>query len=168
MSGTRRTSRVAVTVGALLAVTCGLALAHGFGGHPSGPGGDGHLFVLAKVAGVDHSKIRTAFMGDTNLKNDVANVRSTHQALMNCLVSGSGDCNSQISAFAAAQQALTTEKYTVWEGIFKGAPNAGKASTLMAQMQQLHQQQHALLSQALGKTSADTSMQDAPPPAPVE
>ena len=167
MSGSRKTSRVAIAAGAILAATCGLALAHGFGGHRGAPGGDGHLFILAKVAGVDHSKIRTAFMSDTNLKNDFANVRSSHQALMSCLVSGSGDCNSQISAFAAAQQALTTEKYAVWQGIFKGAPNAGKASTFMNQMEQLHKQQHALLSQALGHTSTNSDTQSAPPP-PVE
>ena len=53
-----------------------------------GPGGDGHLFMLAKVAGVDHSKMHTAFKGDATLKTDFANVKTTHQALIACLVSG--------------------------------------------------------------------------------
>jgi hypothetical protein len=169
MNGSRKSSRVAIAAGAIFAATCGMALAHGFGGHRGGPGSDGHLFILAKVAGVDHSKIHSAFVGDANLKTDIANVRSTHQALMSCLVSGSGDCNSQISAFAAAQQALTTEKYTVWQSIFKGAPNAGKASTFMNQMHQLHEQQHTLIAQALGEHSANGGdAQIAPPPPPVE
>src|SRR5271165_2454373 len=115
----KRKAWVATTIGAVLATTCGLALAQGFGGHGGGPGGDGHLFLLAKVAGVDHSKIHEAFKGDANLKTDFATLKSTHQALTACLVSG-GTCDTQISAFAAAQQALTVEKYTVWEGLFKG------------------------------------------------
>ena len=36
------------------------------------------------------------------------------------------------------------EKYTVWEGLFKGAPNASKATALLGQMQQLEQQRHAM------------------------
>jgi len=76
---------------------------------------------------------------------------------MTCLASGSGNCDSQISAFASAQQALTTEKYKVWEGVFKGAPNAGKATTLLGQMQQLKQQRHAIFQQAFGSQAGNTS-----------
>jgi hypothetical protein len=169
MTGKLKVSRMAAAVGVVLAATCGLALAQGFGGHGGGgPGGDGHLFMLAKVAGVDHSKMHTAFMGDANLKTDFANVKTTHQALMTCLASGTGACDSQITAFASAQQALTTEKYKVWEGLFKGAPNASKATALLSQMQQLEQQRDAIFQQAFGNPPAGGDTPDAPPPPPVE
>lgn len=163
MIGKRKTSRVAATIGVVLAATCGLALAQGWHGHGGGgPGGDGHLFMLAKVAGVDHSKMHSAFKGDAKLKTDFTNVRSTHQALIACLASG-GTCDSQISAFANAQQALTVEKYTVWEGLFKGAPNSDKATAMLGQMQKLEQQRHALFRQAFSaQASGDTP--GAPPP----
>jgi hypothetical protein len=154
MIGKRKASWVAAAIGAVLAATCGLALAQGWHDHGGGPGGDGHLFMLAKVAGVDHSKMHTAFKGDANLKTDFANVKTTHQALIACLASGTGSCDSQITAFATAQQALTTEKYTVWEGLFKGAPNASKATALLGQMQQLEQQRHAMFQQAFGGSQA--------------
>ena len=165
MTGKRRASRVAAAVGAILAATCGLALAQGFGGHGGGrPGGDGHLFMLAKVAGIDHSTIHTAFKGDANLKTDFANVKSTHQALMTCLASG-GACDSQISAFASAQQALTMEKYKVWEGLFKGAPNTSKSAALLGQMQQLEQQRHAIFQQAFGSQAGSDTPNASPPTA---
>ena len=102
----------------------------------------------------------------TNLKTDFVNVKSTHQALIACLASG-GTCDSQISAFAAAQQALTVEKYTVWEGLFKGAPNTSKATTLLGQTQQLQQQRHAIFQQAFG-SQAGSDTPDAPTSTPVE
>ena len=165
MSRKRAVSRVAAVIGVVLAGTCGLALAQGWGGHHGGgPGGDGHLFMLAKVAGVDHSTLHTAFKGDANLKSDFASVKSTHQALITCLASG-GTCDSQISAFATAQQALTMEKYKVWEGLFKGAPNTGKATAMLGQMQQLEQQRHAMFQQAFGsQAGSDTPAGSAPPP----
>ena len=167
MIGKRKVSRVAAAVGVVMAATCGLALAQGFGGHGGGgPGGDGHLFVLAKVAGVDHSKMHTAFKGDANLKTDFANVKTTHQALMTCLASG-GACDSQITAFANAQHDLTVEKYTVWEGLFKDAPNKSKSAALLGQMQRLEQQRHAIFQQAFGNSPAGSDTPDAPPP-PVE
>jgi hypothetical protein len=154
MSRKRAVSRVAAVIGVVLAGTCGLALAQGWGGHHGGgSGGDGHLFMLAKVAGVDHSTMHTAFKGDANLKSDFASVKSTHQALITCLASG-GTCDSQISAFATAQQALTMEKYKVWEGLFKGAPNTSKSVALLGQMQQLDQQRHALFQQAFGSQAS--------------
>ena len=164
----RRASRVATVVGAVLAATGGLALAHGFGGHGGGIGAEGHLLMLAKVAGVDHSQIRTAFRGDTALKSDFENLRNAHQALIACLVSGSGACDSQISALANAQQALTTEKYKVWEGVFKGAPNSSKATAFLGQMQQLAQQRRAILQQALGNPSSGAETPETPPAPPVE
>jgi hypothetical protein len=158
----RKASRVAAVIGVVLAASCGLALAQGWHGHGGGPGGDGPLFMLAKVAGVDHSKIHTAFMSDANLKSDFGTVKSTHQALVACLASGA-DCTTQISNFANAQQALTTEKYTVWEGLFKGNPNASKATALLGQLQQLQQQRHAIFQQAFG-TQAGGNTPDAPAP----
>jgi len=162
MIGKRKASWMAAAVGAVLATTCGLALAKGFGGHRGGPGGDGSLFLLAKVAGVDHSKIHAAFKGDANLKGDFATVKSTHQALITCLASGN-DCSTQISAFAAAQQALTIEKFTVWEGLFKGA-NSSKATALLGQLEQLQQERKAIFQQAFG-TQAANDAPDAPTPA---
>ncbi len=164
MIGKRKASRVAATIGVVLAATCGLALAQGWGGHGGGPGGDGHLFMLAKVAGVDHSQMHTAFKGDAALKTDFANVKSTHQALIACLASG-GTCDSQISSFASAQQALTMEKYKVWEGLFKGAPNTSKSTALLSQLEQLQQQRHAIFQAAFGSQSGDTS---GTPPTPGE
>ena len=49
------------------------------------------------------------------------------------------------------------EKYKVWEGLFKGAPNAAKATTLLGQMQQLQEQRHAMFQAASGGTSPDSS-----------
>ena len=161
MIGKRKVSRVAVAVGAALAIACGAALAQGFGGHRGGPGGDGHLFLLAKAAGVDHSKMHAAFKSDTNLKTDFHNVKGTHQALVTCLASGA-NCDSQISAFAAAQQALTVEKYKVWEGVFKGAPDTAKATALLGQMQQLEQQRHAIFQEAFGAQSSAGAPEGAP------
>jgi hypothetical protein len=150
MVGKRKGSWVAAATGAVLVATSGLALAQGWGGHG---GRDRKLFVLAKVAGIDHSQMHTAFKSDAALKPDFESVKSTHQALISCLVSGSGSCDSQIAAFASSQQALTTEKYKVWEGLFKGAPNASKATTLLGQMQQLEQQKHAMFQQAFGSSA---------------
>ena len=157
MVGKRKASWVAAATGMVLAATCGLALAQGWHGHRGGPGGDGKLFMLAKVAGVDHSQMHTAFKSDAALKPDFESVKSTHQALVACLVSGTGSCDSQIAAFASAQQALTTEKYKVWEGLFKGAPNASKATTFLSQMQQLEQQKHAMFRQAFGSSPSGDS-----------
>ena len=167
MVGKRKASWVAAATGAVLAATCGLALAQGWHGHGGRPGGDGKLFILAKVAGVDHSQMHTAFKGDAALKTDFGNVKTTHQALTACLVSGTGSCDSQIAAFASAQQALTTEKYKVWEGLFKGASNAGKATTMLGQMQQLEEQRHAMFQQAFGDSKTSGNSPDAPP-TPVE
>ena len=167
MIGKRKASQVAAAIGVVLAATCGLALAQGWGGHGGGgPGGDGHLFMLAKAAGVDHATMHTAFKGDANLKTEFANVKSTHRALTTCLASG-GACDSQISAFATAQHDLTVEKYKVWEGLFKDAPNKSKSVALLNQMQQLEQQRHALFRQTFGP-QAGSDAPDAPMPPPTE
>jgi len=161
MTVRRKVSRVAAAVGAVLAIACGAALAQGFGGHHGGPGGDGHLFLLAKAAGVDHSAMHAAFKGDTNLKTDFQSVKSAHQALIACLASG-GACDPQISTFASAQQALTVEKYKVWEGLFKGAPSTAKSTALLGQMQQLEQQRHTIFQQAFGTQTGVDAPNGAP------
>jgi hypothetical protein len=161
----KRKAWVAATIGTVLAATCGLALAQGFHGHrgPGGPGGDGPLFLLAKVAGVDRSKIHAAFKGDPNLKTDFATLKSAHKALIACLASG-GTCDTNISDFVLAQKALTTEKYTVWEGLFKGAPNSSKATALLGQLEQLQQQRKAIFQQAFGAPAGEDTP-DSPPAA---
>jgi hypothetical protein len=122
--------------------------------------------MLAKAAGVDHSAVHTAFKGDTNLKSDFETVGSTHKALIACLASG-GSCDSQISAFATAQENLTTEKFKVWEGLFKSAPNTSKSTALLGQLQQLQQQRHAIFQQAFG-SQAGSDSPDAGQPTPAE
>jgi hypothetical protein len=168
MVGKRKASWVAAATGMVLAATCGLALAQGWHGHRGGSGGDGSLFMLAKAAGVDHSQMHTAFKGDTALKTDFGNVKTAHQALMGCLASGGsasgGSCDSQITAFASAQEALTMEKYKVWEGLFKSAPNTSKSTALLSQMQQLQQQRHAMFQAAFGDKAGGTSTDTATTP----
>jgi len=74
----------------MLTATSVLALAHGFGGR----GGGGHdMWLLARAAGLNHSQIASAFENDANLKTDRANLKTAHEAVMSCLVSGK-DCTS--------------------------------------------------------------------------
>ena len=165
MIGRRNFTGIAVAVGIAVAATGGMALAHGMRGH-GGPGGGG-LFILAKAAGIDHSQVHTAFKNDSALKTDFANVKSAHQALMSCLASGGassgGSCDTAINNFAGAQQTLTTEKYKVWDGLFKGAPNLNKSTSVLSQMQQLEQQRHALFASVFGKTQNEPGSPEAPP-----
>ena len=162
MSGKQTVSRMAAVIGVVLAGTCGLAAAHGFGGHGGPRGGDGHLFLLARAAGVDHAKIRAAFMKDANLKTDFAKLRSAHQSLISCLASG-GACDKQISGYANAKHDLTVEKMTVWESLFKNAPNTKQSTAVLGRMQQIQQQKRALYREIFAsKTSGGA---DAAPPA---
>ncbi len=167
MIGRRSFIGMAVAAGVMLAATGGPALAQGMARH-GGPG-DGGLFILAKAAGIDHSQMHTAFKNDAALKTDLANAKSAHQALIGCLASGGassgGSCDTAINNFATAQQALTTEKYKVWEGLFKGAPNLSKSGSVLSQMQQLEQQRHALFASVFGKTP---NAADNPEPPPAE
>jgi len=140
MIGKRAITAVAGSV-LMLAAMSGLALALGFGGH----GGDGHeMFLLARAAGLNHSQIRSAFENDTSLKTDRANLKNAHEAMMSCLVSGK-DCTSEISSFSTALQAMAQERMTVWQNLFKGAPNPSKASSVYSQLQQLHSQKKQIM-----------------------
>lgn len=119
------------------------------------------MFLLARAAGVDHAKIHAAFMGDANLKTDFGALRRAHQSLMKCLASG-GACDPQISAYASAQHDLTVEKMTVWESLFKSAPNTKQSTAVLTQMQQMAQQRHALYGKIFG-SKASSGAPDAPP-----
>jgi hypothetical protein len=136
----------------MLAATSGLALAHGFGGHGRG----GNLGLLARAAGLTHSQIRSAFQSDTNLKADRTNLRSAHQALISCLVSG-GSCTSQVSAFSSALQTLSQEQMTVWANLFKSAPNLSQASNVYSQLQQLQSQRKQIIQGIFGSGGSANS-----------
>jgi len=153
----KRAIVVAAGLVLMLAVTSGLALSHGFGGR----GGGGHeMFLLLRAAGVSHSQISSAFHNNANLKTDCANLKSAHEALMSCLVSGK-DCTSQITAFANAQQAMTRERLTVLAGLFKNAPNPSQATSVYSQLQQLNSQKKQIFQSVFG--SSDTEGSPDPP-----
>lgn len=132
-----------------LGVMYGPVFARGGGGHRGG--GDKDLWLLARAAGLSKSQIHTAFKNDSNLKTNHSNLRSAHDALTNCLVSG-GSCTSQISAYVNAEQALTQEKMTVWGNLFQGAPNSKQAATVLGQLQQLREQRKQIFHQVFGST----------------
>ena len=46
--------------------------------------------------------------------------------------------NGEIATYASAQSALTQEKMTVWQNLFKGAPNNAAAVSLKGQLDQLN------------------------------
>src|SRR6202023_3179795 len=101
------------------------ALAYGHHGHH----GDMQYGMLAHEAGLSRDQIHSAFKGDTALKTDFQNLKNAKKAMDTCIVAG--NCTSgptgQIAAYANAQQALTQEKMTVWQGLFAGAPNKAQA-----------------------------------------
>ncbi len=150
MIGKRAIAVAAGSILMLMAVS-GLALAHGFGG----PGGGGHdMWLLARAAGLNHSQIASAFENDANLKTDRANLKTTHEAMMSCLVSGK-DCSSQISSFAGAVQAMAQERMTVWQNLFKTAPNPSQAASVYSQLQQLKSQKMQIIQNVLGSQATD-------------
>ena len=153
MSGKLKVSRVAAAIGVVLAATCGLALAsHGWHGHGGGGrGGDGPLFLLARAAGVSKTTLASTFHGNTTLHSDFSTLRTDRQAMISCLVSSNmtsqGGCTTAISNFEGAQAQLTKDKLAAWQGVFAAAPNLGNASTVLAQLQALKTQEHALQEQ---------------------
>ncbi|HJU12341.1 MAG TPA: hypothetical protein VJ728_15765 [Candidatus Binataceae bacterium] len=139
---------VAIAAGAILIVAgiSGLALAHGFGG----PGGGGHqMWLLAHAAGLNHSQIRSAFENDANLKTDRTNIKTAHDAMMSCIVSGK-DCTSQIAAFSTALQTMAQERMTTWQNLFKTAPNTSQAANVYSQLKQLHSEKRQILQSVFG------------------
>jgi hypothetical protein len=150
MIGKRTIAAVAGSV-MMLAATSGLVLARGFGG----PGGGGRdMWLLARAAGLNHSQVASAFQNDANLKTDRTNLKTAHEAMMSCLVSGK-DCSSQISAFSSALQTLAQERMTVWQNLFKSAPNPSQASNIYSQLQQLHSQKKQIIQGVLGSNSGE-------------
>jgi hypothetical protein len=142
---------IVVVAGAMLMIagTFGLALAHGFGG-PGGPGRE--MFLLARAAGLSHDQIRSKFENDPNLKADRANLKTAHEAMMACVVSGK-DCKTEVAAFSNALQTMAQERMTVWQSLFQSAPNSAQASSLYNQLQQLRSQKQQLVKSVLGSNS---------------
>jgi len=138
-----RTRVISLFIALSLVAASGVAMAQG-GGHR---GGDRALFLLAKAAGLTGSQIRTAFKSDANLGTDRANVKSTHQALVACLVTGAA-CGSQATAYLGAKQALEQETLSVWQGLFLGNPNPSNAATVLSQLQALQAQRKQIFQQA--------------------
>jgi hypothetical protein len=136
----------------ILMAASGMALARGHGGHGMG----GNLGLLARAAGLTHSQIRTAFQNDTNLKTDRTNLKNAHEAVISCLLSG-GSCTSQITAFSTALSTLATERMSVWEGLFKSAPNLSQASSVYSQLQQLQAQKKQIIQSIFSSSSGQSS-----------
>jgi hypothetical protein len=147
----------------ILASTAVLGWAHGFGG----PGGGGHgMWLLARAAGLNHTQIATEFANDANLASDRANLKNTHDAMISCVLSGTvsgAGCNSQIAAFANALQAMTQERMTVWQNLFKTAPNLPQAASIYSQLKQLHSQKQQILQNVLGSTGSGVNTENGSP-----
>lgn len=111
------------------------------------------MWPAARAAGLSPTQIAAAFHNDTNLRTDFSKVRTTHDAMVGCVVKG-GTCGNEISAYASAQQGLTTEKMGVWQKLFQ-SPNANtkQAAAFLSQMQNLRERRHELFAQALGSSA---------------
>jgi hypothetical protein len=150
-----------------LAATCGPALAFGGHGHGHHGGDDGQFFLLAQAAGITGDQIHTAFKADTNLKTDIAAVRTAKTAVNACIIAGTCTSGStgQVATLAAAQSTLTAEKLGVWQNLFatKGVNNAA-AISLQTQLQALDTQKHTLIKQVFSsaKDSESTTPQTSP------
>jgi hypothetical protein len=153
---------IVITAGSvlMLAAFSAMALAHGFGGH--GRGGHDNMFLLAHAAGLDHSTISSAFKNDTNLEKDRDKLKSTHELMMTCLLSGK-DCTSQITDFSNALQAMAQERMTVWQGLLQKAPNLQQAANVYSQLKQLQSQRRQIMQGAFGSQTPDASPNGAAP-----
>jgi hypothetical protein len=143
----------------LLAGTSGLVMAEGFGGH----GGEHGTWMLARAAGLTHSQIASAFSNDANLVIDRTSLKTAHDAMMTCLVSGN-DCSSQIASFSKALQTMAQERMTVWQGLFKSAnpKNLQLAASVYSQLQALYAQKQQILQSALGAQSSEAAPIETP------
>ena len=148
-----------VGAGAMLGMVAFGGSAMAFGHHGGGHHGDDDFGLLARAAGITHEQIRTAFKNDTALKTDFQTLMTTKKAMDSCIISAASAtaCNSQIQAYAAAQQALTTEKNTVWAGLFANAPKKSAAATLKGQLDALKTTAHQDIRAALGSSSSSDS-----------
>jgi hypothetical protein len=146
---------LAVAAGSILmlAAFSAMALAHGFGG----PGRGGHeMWLLARAAGLNHSQIASAFENDANLRADRDNLKTTHEAMMTCVVSGK-DCGTQITAFSNALQAMAQERMTVWASLLKNAPNAQQAANVYSQLKDLRSKKQQILQNVFGSQPPEAS-----------
>jgi len=146
---------IGVVAGSILflAATSAWVLARG-----GGPGGGGHeMWLLARAAGLNHSQIALAFANDTNLPMDRANVKSTHDAMMSCIlsstVSGAG-CSTQIASFSSALQTMAQERMSVWQNLLKTAPNLPQAASVYSQLQNLRSQKKQIMQSVLGSPTS--------------
>lgn len=147
---------ILATVAALstlgLAATCIPASAYGHhGNHRS----DMQLGLLAHAAGLTKDQIHSAFKSDAALKTDFENFKKAKSAVDSCIVAGT--CTNEIATYASAEQALTQEKLTVWQNLFKGAPNKSQAVSLKGQLDQLHTQKHQIIHQVFGSAKSTDS-----------
>ena len=152
----KKTLVATVTGLSALALTAigGTALAYGHHGHGNHHG-DMKFGLLAHAAGLTKDQIRTAFMDDAALKTDFESLKKAKMAVDSCIVAGT--CTNEITTFASAQQALTQEKLTVWQNLFKGAPNKAQAVSLKGQLDQLNAQKRQLLHQAFSSAKGTDS-----------
>jgi hypothetical protein len=139
-----------------LTVGAGAAMAHEGGGHEHA------MFLLARAAGLTHDQIATAFKSDQNLATDRTNLRNARDAMITCIVSGSGACSNEISAYSSATQALAQEKMTVWQNLFKQAPNASQAQTVLGELRQLQAQRKQIFQQVFGQNGDQASATSSP------
>jgi hypothetical protein len=135
-----------------LAATCIPASAYG---HHGNHRGDMQLGLLAHAAGLNKDQIHSAFKNDTALKTDFENFKKAKSAVDSCIVAGT--CTNEIATYSSAQQALTQEKMTVWQNLFKGAPNKSQAVSLKGQLDQLHAQKHQIIHQVFGSANGTDS-----------
>jgi hypothetical protein len=147
----------------VLAATCLPALAyghHGLGGHHH-RGADMKFALYAHAAGLTHDQIRSAFQNDTALKTDFQNLRTAKTAMDSCLIAGTCN-NNEVATYASAQQALTQEKLTVWQNLFKTAPNKQAAVSLKSQLETLNSQKHQILHQTFSSASNSSANPNSP------
>ena len=138
-----------------LVATCGPALAYGHHGH-HGTDSDMKLGLLAHAARLTRDQIRSAFMNDATLKTDFQNLKKAQTAMDACIIAGT--CTNEVSTYASAQQALTQEKMTVWQNLFKSAPNKSAAASLKGQLDSLQTQKHQIMHEAFNSSKgSDTS-----------
>jgi hypothetical protein len=145
--GTRMIAMIGGLSVAFMGIASGAALARG-------RGGERNMWLLARAGGLSRDQIVSAFRNDSSLKADFSNLQSARQTMVGCIVSG-GSCTSQISNYSSAQQALTQEKMTVWQNLFKNAPNPKQASTVLGELEDLHAKRRQIFQQVIGSGSGD-------------
>jgi hypothetical protein len=132
-----------------LAATCGPALAFGPHGHGHGHhGGDMQYFLLARAAGITGAQIHQAFeTAGPTLKEDFQTLKTDKAAVDACIIAGTaGGCSTQIGKYITAQNALTQEKLSIWQGLFAtpGLNNTA-AINLKSNLEKLNADKRALL-----------------------